>query len=126
MKMRRQWSSCDDGGGRNECPAAEAARNPAKLPISAVNFTKEISLTAKDTVQQLPISGTGSLHQASILGFRFPSTYAGNTEAGILCEPCNGKGWLICDFCKGQKTNVKAENKRTYRRCPSCRALCHQ
>ncbi|XP_054799564.1 uncharacterized protein LOC129303982 [Prosopis cineraria] len=42
---------------------------------------------------------------------------------GIMCEPCNGKGWLICDFCKGQKTNVKAENKRIYRRCPSCKAI---
>lgn len=41
----------------------------------------------------------------------------------ILCEDCNGKGWLLCDFCKGQKTNVKSENKRIYRRCPSCRAV---
>ncbi|XVF31238.1 hypothetical protein REPUB_Repub16aG0128200 [Reevesia pubescens] len=44
-------------------------------------------------------------------------------DAGIMCEPCNGKGWLLCDFCKGQKTNVKADNKRIYRRCPSCRAI---
>ncbi|KAJ1376640.1 Heat shock protein DnaJ, cysteine-rich domain superfamily [Sesbania bispinosa] len=43
--------------------------------------------------------------------------------ATIMCEPCNGKGWLLCDFCQGQKTNVKAENKRLYRRCPSCRAV---
>ncbi|KAF7830159.1 chaperone protein dnaJ-like protein [Senna tora] len=43
--------------------------------------------------------------------------------AGIMCEPCNGTGWILCDFCKGQKTNVKGENKRTYRRCPSCRAI---
>ncbi|XP_062165538.1 protein PHOTOSYSTEM I ASSEMBLY 2, chloroplastic [Alnus glutinosa] len=39
-----------------------------------------------------------------------------------MCEPCNGKGWLLCDFCKGQKINVRAENNRIYRRCPSCRA----
>ncbi|CAN1164091.1 hypothetical protein LINPERPRIM_LOCUS32985 [Linum perenne] len=44
-------------------------------------------------------------------------------SGGIMCEPCNGKGWLVCDFCNGQKTNVKAENKRVYRRCPSCRAV---
>ncbi|KAK6249379.1 hypothetical protein QUC31_020944 [Theobroma cacao] len=44
-------------------------------------------------------------------------------DGGIMCEPCNGKGWLLCDFCKGQKTNVKADNKRIYRRCPSCRAV---
>ncbi|XP_021276176.1 uncharacterized protein LOC110410675 isoform X2 [Herrania umbratica] len=43
-------------------------------------------------------------------------------DGRIMCEPCNGKGWLLCDFCKGQKTNVKADNKRIYRRCPSCRA----
>ncbi|KAB5553506.1 hypothetical protein DKX38_010817 [Salix brachista] len=41
----------------------------------------------------------------------------------IMCETCNGKGWLLCDFCKGLKTNVKADNKRLYRRCPSCRAI---
>ncbi|XP_020213677.1 uncharacterized protein LOC109797921 [Cajanus cajan] len=47
-----------------------------------------------------------------------------DSDAGILCEPCNGRGWLVCDFCKGQKTNVKAENnKRIYRRCPSCKAV---
>ncbi|KAJ6697627.1 hypothetical protein OIU79_011229 [Salix purpurea] len=41
----------------------------------------------------------------------------------IMCETCNGKGWLLCDFCKGLKTNVQADNKRLYRRCPSCRAI---
>ncbi|KAJ0260350.1 hypothetical protein HA466_0065640 [Hirschfeldia incana] len=44
-------------------------------------------------------------------------------EAVIMCEDCNGKGWLLCDFCKGQKTNVKSENKKIYRRCPTCRAV---
>nr|XP_034923592.1 uncharacterized protein LOC118055728 isoform X2 [Populus alba] len=46
--------------------------------------------------------------------------------SGIMCEPCNGKGWILCDFCKGLKTNVKADNKRLYRRCPSCRARSFQ
>ncbi|RDY10698.1 hypothetical protein CR513_04750, partial [Mucuna pruriens] len=46
-----------------------------------------------------------------------------DADGGIMCEPCNGKGWLVCDFCQGQKTNVKAENKRIYRRCPSCKAI---
>lgn len=47
-------------------------------------------------------------------------------DAAIMCEDCNGKGWLLCDFCKGQKTNVKSENKKIYRRCPTCRAVsCH-
>ncbi|XP_042494340.1 uncharacterized protein LOC122073778 [Macadamia integrifolia] len=44
-------------------------------------------------------------------------------DGGIMCEPCKGKGWLLCGFCNGQKTNVKAENNRIYRRCPSCRAI---
>ncbi|XP_052184368.1 uncharacterized protein LOC127796321 [Diospyros lotus] len=43
--------------------------------------------------------------------------------SGILCEPCSGSGWLLCDFCNGQKTNVRAANNRIYRRCPSCRAV---
>ncbi|GMH10743.1 hypothetical protein Nepgr_012584 [Nepenthes gracilis] len=47
----------------------------------------------------------------------------GKAETGIMCEPCNGTGWLTCDFCKGQKTNVKSETNRIYRRCPSCRAI---
>ncbi|CAN6464533.1 unnamed protein product [Victoria cruziana] len=44
-------------------------------------------------------------------------------EQCILCNPCQGRGWLICDFCKGEKTNVKAPNNRIYRRCPTCRAV---
>ncbi|XP_050216824.1 uncharacterized protein LOC126667787 isoform X3 [Mercurialis annua] len=44
-------------------------------------------------------------------------------DSGIMCDPCGGRGWLLCDFCQGQKTNVKADNKRIYRRCPSCRAI---
>ncbi|GAB2286395.1 hypothetical protein Dimus_020810 [Dionaea muscipula] len=43
-------------------------------------------------------------------------------EGGTMCEPCKGIGWLLCDFCKGQKTNVKSSNNRIYRRCPSCKA----
>ncbi|KAG9139960.1 hypothetical protein Leryth_010485 [Lithospermum erythrorhizon] len=41
----------------------------------------------------------------------------------IMCEPCRGSGWLLCDFCNGQKTNVKAANNKIYRRCPSCKAV---
>ncbi|KMT17772.1 hypothetical protein BVRB_2g035180 [Beta vulgaris subsp. vulgaris] len=43
-------------------------------------------------------------------------------KVGILCEPCNGSGWLLCDFCNGQKTNVKSQTNKIYRRCPSCKA----
>ncbi|KAL8144429.1 hypothetical protein V2J09_017461 [Rumex salicifolius] len=41
----------------------------------------------------------------------------------IMCDSCDGVGWLICDFCQGQKTNVKSESNRIYRRCPTCRAV---
>ncbi|XP_021729260.1 uncharacterized protein LOC110696285 isoform X2 [Chenopodium quinoa] len=44
------------------------------------------------------------------------------SKVGILCEPCNGTGWLLCDFCNGQKTNVKSQTNKIYRRCPSCKA----
>ncbi|KAL8499495.1 hypothetical protein ACS0TY_022444 [Phlomoides rotata] len=46
-----------------------------------------------------------------------------DVDSGIMCDFCNGKGWMLCDFCKGQKTNVRSENNRIYRRCPSCRAI---
>ena len=44
-------------------------------------------------------------------------------KIGISCEPCNGRGWLLCDFCNGQKTNVKSPTNRIYRRCPTCKAV---
>ncbi|CAO2816608.1 unnamed protein product [Amaranthus hypochondriacus] len=43
-------------------------------------------------------------------------------KVGMSCEPCNGRGWLLCDFCNGQKTNVKSSTNRIYRRCPTCKA----
>ncbi|KAG8047916.1 hypothetical protein GUJ93_ZPchr0008g12875 [Zizania palustris] len=43
-------------------------------------------------------------------------------EEGVECEGCNGAGWLLCDFCKGKKNNVKSEGSRIYRRCPTCKA----
>nr|XP_027190819.1 uncharacterized protein LOC113786734 [Cicer arietinum] len=46
-----------------------------------------------------------------------------SSPSSIMCESCIGKGWLLCDFCQGQKTNVKAQNNRIYRRCPSCKAV---
>ncbi|KAF7108450.1 hypothetical protein CFC21_108926 [Triticum aestivum] len=45
-------------------------------------------------------------------------------EEGVECEEgCGGTGWLLCDFCKGKKNNVKSESSpRIYRRCPTCKA----
>nr|ACU16506.1 unknown [Glycine max] len=66
-----------------------------------------------------PMPWPCSLRQAPPL-----HSHSTTPQAGIVREPCNGTGWLVCDFCNGQKTNVKAENnKRIYRRCPSCKAV---
>ncbi|TVU05134.1 hypothetical protein EJB05_48286, partial [Eragrostis curvula] len=46
----------------------------------------------------------------------------GSEEEGVVCEACSGAGWLLCDFCKGKKNNVKSETSRVYRRCPTCKA----
>ncbi|KAL1544647.1 hypothetical protein AAHA92_21469 [Salvia divinorum] len=44
-------------------------------------------------------------------------------DCGIVCESCSGIGWVVCEYCKGVKTNVKGEKNRIYRRCPACRAI---
>uniref|UniRef100_A0A7I4CXS3 Uncharacterized protein n=1 Tax=Physcomitrium patens TaxID=3218 RepID=A0A7I4CXS3_PHYPA len=44
-------------------------------------------------------------------------------DMNLPCNTCNGKGFLLCDFCKGQKTNVQVRANKFYRRCPSCRAV---
>ncbi|KAH7435302.1 hypothetical protein KP509_06G058700 [Ceratopteris richardii] len=43
-------------------------------------------------------------------------------SSDTICKTCNARGWLLCDFCQGQKVNVKVKNNRMYRRCPSCKA----
>ncbi|KAG0524503.1 hypothetical protein BDA96_07G217400 [Sorghum bicolor] len=43
-------------------------------------------------------------------------------EEAVACEECSGLGWMLCDFCKGKKNNVKSEGTRVYRRCPTCKA----
>ncbi|CAO2184272.1 unnamed protein product [Urochloa humidicola] len=49
--------------------------------------------------------------------------FDGDTEEeGVACEACGGAGWMLCDFCKGKKNNVKSETSRIYRRCPTCKA----
>ncbi|PAN36161.1 hypothetical protein PAHAL_6G266300 [Panicum hallii] len=51
-----------------------------------------------------------------------PVVADGTEEEGVACEACSGAGWLLCDFCKGKKNNVKSEGSRVYRRCPTCKA----
>ncbi|KAK3123873.1 hypothetical protein QOZ80_8AG0637340 [Eleusine coracana subsp. coracana] len=52
-----------------------------------------------------------------------PVIDAGSEEEGVVaCDDCSGAGWLLCDFCKGKKNNVKSETSRIYRRCPTCKA----
>ncbi|KAL9271404.1 hypothetical protein AKJ16_DCAP23662 [Drosera capensis] len=87
-----------------------------------------LSTTARmDWSQLLPIRSMGLKR----VGFG-PAFYSSpqavqpaleQNEGGIMCEPCRGMGWLLCDFCNGQKTNVKSKTSRIYRRCPTCKAI---
>ncbi|PIA43936.1 hypothetical protein AQUCO_01800172v1 [Aquilegia coerulea] len=75
-------------------------------------------------IQQLP-SSSSSTKRSSLKPSRCSTLQQTQPQenAGIMCEPCGSRGWLLCGFCNGQKTNVKAGNNRIYRRCPSCRAV---
>ncbi|KAF6167314.1 hypothetical protein GIB67_043175 [Kingdonia uniflora] len=80
------------------------------VPCTKLNFAKTMSMSMRryslKPAQCLPLQQTQQ-----------------QQDAGIMCDACNGNGWLICDFCDGQKINVKAKNNRIYRRCPTCRAI---
>ncbi|GAU28164.1 hypothetical protein TSUD_313230 [Trifolium subterraneum] len=90
---------------------------PFHLTLPSVNRTR-INLMATAP------HNNSNHHRIRILTIKCVKVDAAETEsATIMCEPCNGNGWLICDFCEGQKTNVKAQNNRIYRRCPSCKAV---
>jgi len=86
-------------------------------PSTALPFTKMYLLLFFSIIQFIQLKHF--IHLICLLLIKV------DADAGIMCEPCNGRGWLVCDFCKGQKTNIKAENKRIYRRCPSCKAVSH-
>ncbi|KAF5185276.1 chaperone protein dnaJ-like protein [Thalictrum thalictroides] len=76
-------------------------------------------------IQQLPSSSSSRKRSSLRPSHCSPlqQTQLPQENAGIICEPCGSRGWLLCGFCNGQKTNVKAENNRIYRRCPTCRAI---
>ncbi|XP_038885868.1 uncharacterized protein LOC120076171 [Benincasa hispida] len=83
--------------------------------------TIAVTLTQINLVRISPSQFSSS--RSSFNSVRCSSIQQVQVDSTIACEPCNGKGWIVCDFCEGQKTNVKAENNRIYRRCPSCRAV---
>ncbi|KAG6516094.1 uncharacterized protein LOC121971564 [Zingiber officinale] len=70
-----------------------------------------------------PINCSAPLERSPEVQQQFLTEEEAQEEFGILCEPCNGRGWLLCDFCEGKKNNVKAENSRIYRRCLTCKAV---
>ncbi|XAR69617.1 hypothetical protein NMG60_11001276 [Bertholletia excelsa] len=84
-----------------------------------------MALTSR--LEQPPLSPLswvkGQFLRVRPLNCKLPQQIQQEVEAAIMCEPCNGTGWLVCDFCQGQKVNVKALNNRIYRRCPSCKAV---
>jgi hypothetical protein len=79
----------------------------------------------RSSLMATPYNNNNSIyHRIRTITIKCVKIDAADTEsATIMCQPCNGNGWLICDFCEGQKTNVKAQNNRIYRRCPSCKAV---
>lgn len=105
----------------------EADMAMPNTPCMHREFSRPLSL------RESCASGTTSLELVPIKGLLSPSRIMWKplrctplekqVDGGIMCEPCEGRGWLLCDLCKGQKTNVKAQNNRIYRRCPSCKAV---
>ncbi|KAF5936405.1 hypothetical protein HYC85_027534 [Camellia sinensis] len=101
-----------------------------RSPIPSMVSAKLNFLETKKMLSLEPPSSASATASAAVKG-RFVQAlrctplqqFQQKVESGIMCEPCNGTGWLLCDFCEGQKTNVKAANNRIYRRCPSCRAI---
>ncbi|XP_022131717.1 uncharacterized protein LOC111004819 isoform X2 [Momordica charantia] len=98
---------CDDGGEAFCSVLVPMAISMALTKINLLRFPP--SSSSRSSFKPARCS---SLQQVQL-----------QADSTIACEPCNGEGWIVCDFCKGQKTNVKAENNRIYRRCPSCRAV---
>ncbi|XP_078181358.1 uncharacterized protein LOC144575110 isoform X1 [Carex rostrata] len=75
---------------------------------------------------QLPFSCHSSLSSSPNLSNQTPLLQQQEEveqDQGIMCEACQGNGWLLCDFCNGKKTNVQAKKNRIYRRCPTCKAV---
>ncbi|CAO2211499.1 unnamed protein product [Urochloa humidicola] len=112
-----QWStavSLDRWMGPRSCsspppapvPAVPSRRRPAKRTgrIGCASVPRELGAAAEAEQTALPVVVEDS------------------EEEGVACEACGGAGWMLCDFCKGKKNNVKSEGSRVYRRCPTCKA----
>eukprot|EP00271_Cylindrocystis_brebissonii_P005641 TRINITY_DN177_c0_g2_i1.p1 TRINITY_DN177_c0_g2~~TRINITY_DN177_c0_g2_i1.p1 ORF type:complete len:195 (-),score=8.05 TRINITY_DN177_c0_g2_i1:361-945(-) len=52
-----------------------------------------------------------------------PKRVSPRYNESIPCEGCDGRGWLVCNFCKGQCVNVQVRSNKFYRRCPECKAV---
>ncbi|CAJ1973833.1 unnamed protein product [Sphenostylis stenocarpa] len=114
-KLKNGISKID---GVEPCPLLRQEREMATMSLTFAVPAPSLSLPSPSTLTKLHnrVLHVKPLHCT-------PTHQHVDADTGIMCEPCNGKGWLVCDFCKGQKTNIKAENKRIYRRCPSCKAV---
>ncbi|XP_021744129.1 uncharacterized protein LOC110710173 [Chenopodium quinoa] len=87
----------------------------ALLPTVKLNFLPKIPSSSNSSIKR--VVGLKPVFCSAV-----QQVEQQESKVGILCEPCNGTGWLLCDFCNGQKTNVKSQTNKIYRRCPSCKA----
>ncbi|CAL5005288.1 unnamed protein product [Urochloa decumbens] len=88
-------------------PAAPPRRRPARRTgrIGCASVPRELSAAPEAEQAALPV-------------------FDGDSEVeSVACDACGGAGWMLCDFCKGKKNNVRSsESSRVYRRCPTCKA----
>ncbi|CAL1385298.1 unnamed protein product [Linum trigynum] len=119
-------NQCGNGALKTAIPGKEMRMEMLILAPAKVN----VNCWSMEKFPSLPSSSGSSKHLLKSVNCASSSSSSvqqvqeqREVDSGIICEPCNGQGWVVCDFCKGQKTNVKAENKRVYRRCPSCKAV---
>ncbi|CAL5013509.1 unnamed protein product [Urochloa decumbens] len=99
-------------------PAAEAEQ--AALPVfdgdtEVSNLGAFCSCCPRCTAWSLPLPNRRLMLPCCIF-------VACPKEEGVACDACGGAGWMLCDFCKGKKNNVKSDTSRVYRRCPTCKA----
>nr|CAB3483493.1 unnamed protein product [Digitaria exilis] len=121
--MAAQWSTAANldrwvvGPWRRSSPAP-----PCQVPVQAATATplprrgKREGRIGCASVQR-ELGAAAEAEQAA-----WPVADGDSEEEGDACGECGGEGWMICDFCKGKKNNVKSEGTRVYRRCPTCKA----
>ncbi|CAO2207274.1 unnamed protein product [Urochloa humidicola] len=113
-----QWStavSLDRWMGPRSCSSPP----PWKAPVPALPSRRRrpARIGCASVPRELGAAAEAEAEQTAL-----PVVVEDSEEEGVACEACGGAGWMLCDFCKGKKNNVKSEGSRVYRRCPTCKA----